>query len=309
MPESAIPKRGLGKGLNALIKTPSTVPVNVTANHAPPPDPETGEMVLRVSLDQIVQSPQQPRKRFNEEHLEELAQSISEVGLIQPLVVRRVGGKYELIAGERRWRACSRLNLETVPIVTREASDQQVLEIALIENLQREDLDPVEEAEAYRRLSVEYGLTHEDIAKHVSKTRSVVSNAIRLLDLDRDVQQLVSQKHISPGHAKVLLGVKSRPEQKMLADIVIRKKLNVRDTEELVHKHVHGTSKSKPAPKDDELPEQDDAYVKFIEDRLRGHYSTNVIVHHKEKKGKIEIEYYGNDDLNRVIELMGVHLD
>ncbi|MDF1752908.1 MAG: ParB/RepB/Spo0J family partition protein [Verrucomicrobiales bacterium] len=313
MPE--LPKRGLGKGLNALIRTPSSVSITPPSHPAPSSptpavDPVTGEQILRVSLDQIVPSPFQPRKRFNDEHLEELAESIREHGLIQPLVVRPVNGKYELIAGERRWRACTKLQLENVPIVTRSATDKEVLEMALIENLQREDLDPIEEAEAYSRLAVEFGLKQEEIAKQVSKSRSDVSNTMRLLDLDRDVQLLVSQKHISRGHAKALLGVKNRPEQKMLADIVIRKKLTVRDTETLVQEYVHGKSTTKPkSDSDTGIPDKEDSYLKFVEDKLRGRYSTNVIINHKEKKGKIEIEYYGNEDLSRVLELMGVSLD
>ncbi|MDF1816691.1 MAG: ParB/RepB/Spo0J family partition protein [Verrucomicrobiales bacterium] len=310
MPE--LPKRGLGKGLNALIKTPSAVSLNAPVQTpSSPVDPVTGEQVMRVSLDQITPSPFQPRKRFNDEHLDELAESIREHGLIQPLVVRPVNGKFELIAGERRWRACTRLQLEKVPIVTRDASDKEVLEMALIENLQREDLDPIEEAEAYNRLAIEFGLKQEEIAKQVSKSRSDVSNTMRLLGLDRDVQLYVSQKHISRGHAKALLGVPNRPEQKMLADIIVKKKLTVRETEALVQEHVHGKSSTKPKGGSDDLgmPDKEDSYLKFVEDKLRGRYSTNVVINHKDKKGKIEIEYYGNEDLSRVLELMGVSLD
>lgn len=310
----SLPKRGLGKGLNALIKTPSsrsnTVAPPVSDPSAPPAPPVEGKQIMEVALDQIVPSPFQPRKRFNDEHLEELASSIKEHGLIQPLVVRPVDGKFELIAGERRWRACTKLQLEKVPIVTKEADDGDVLEMALIENLQREDLDPIEEAEAYSRLAIEFGLTQDEIAKRVSKGRATVANAMRLLDLDRDVQLLVSQKHITSGHAKALLGVKNRPEQKMLADIVVRKKLNVRDTETLVQEHTQGKSSStKKSGGSDAAPKEEDAYLKFVEDKLRGRYSTNVILKHGDKKGKIEIEYYGNDDLSRVLELMGVNLD
>lgn len=310
-----LPKRGLGKGLNALIRTPSAVSLNAPAQNgaapAAPVEPISGEQVLRISIDQIVPSPLQPRKRFNEEHLGELAESIRSKGLIQPLIVRSVNGKFELIAGERRWRACKRLNLTEVPVVTKEASDQDVLEMAIIENLQREDLDPIEEADAYHKLSVEYGLKQEEIAQQVGKSRSDVSNTMRLLDLDRDVQQYVSQKHISRGHAKALLGVKNRPEQRMLADIVVKKKLTVRETEALVQEHLHGSSTTKPKGNDDDLgiPSKDDTYLKFVEDKLRGRYSTNVVINHKDKKGKIEIEYYGNEDLSRVLELMGVNLD
>ena len=317
----SLPKRGLGKGLNALIKTPSsrsnvtnTPPPQESAEPgaAPVPAPAPvieGKQIMEVALDQIVPSPFQPRKRFNEENLEELANSIKEHGLIQPLVVRPVNGKFELIAGERRWRACTRLKLDKVPIVTKEADDGDVLEMALIENLQREDLDPIEEAEAYSRLAVEFGLTQDEISKRVSKGRATVANSMRLLDLDRDVQLLVSQKHISQGHAKALLAIKNRPEQKMLADIIVRKKLNVRDTEAMVQEHTQGKSSKKKTGGDSKVPNEEDNYLKFVEDKLRGRYSTNVILKHSEKKGKIEIEYYGNDDLSRVLELMGINLD
>lgn len=310
-----IPKRGLGKGLNALIKAPSTN-TNISNHHqtSTPPlinaDALEGEKVLKVPLTQIIPSPFQPRKRFNEEQLDELAGSIREMGLIQPLIVRPVNGKFELIAGERRWRACTKLQLTEVPVVTRQAEDNDILAMALIENIQREDLDPIEEAEAFSRLAIDLGLTQEEIARRVSKSRAAVANKMRLLDLDRDVQALVSQKHLSTGHAKALLGVKNRPEQKMLADIVVRKCLNVRDTETLVQDHLEGKSSTKKKGSGDTgLPEQEDSYIKFVEDRLRGRYSTNVVVNHREKKGKIEIEYYGNDDLSRVLELMGVTLD
>lgn len=307
-----LPKRGLGKGLNALIKTPITTPSNVTnqaGGTSIPLQRLEGEQVLKVSLDQIVPSPFQPRKRFNEEQLGELMESIRDHGLIQPLVVRQVGNRFELIAGERRWRACSRLELSEVPVVTREASDKDVLEMALIENLQREDLDPIEEAEAYSRLAVEFGLKQDEIARQVGKKRTTVANVMRLLDLDRDVQQLVSQKHISQGHAKALLSVKSRPEQRMLADVVVRKGMSVRDTEVMVQEHVNGRSSSKSSPRDDGPPSEEDVYLKFVEDKLRSRYSTNVVLNHRDKKGKIEIEYYGNEDLSRVLELMGVNLD
>lgn len=310
----SLPKRGLGKGLNALIKTPTNksnvAPPPQAAGTAVPPAPKIeGKQILEVTLDQIVPSPFQPRKRFNEENLNELAQSIKEHGLIQPLVVRPVNGKFELIAGERRWRACTLLQLEKVPIVTKDAEDGDVLEMALIENLQREDLDPIEEAEAYNRLAVEFGLTQDEIGKRVSKGRATVANSMRLLDLDRDVQLLVSQKHISAGHAKALLAIKNRPEQKMLADIIVRKKMNVRDTEAMVQEHTHGKSSTKKSTDGGKPPEKEDKYLKFVEDKLREQFATNVVLKHGDKKGKIEIEYYGNENLSRVLEVMGVNLD
>ena len=311
MPENKSPKKGLGRGLNALIKVPGSVApaaVPVRGVGGAESDPGTGERVLRVSLDQVVPSPLQPRKRFHEENLGELVDSIREHGVIQPLIVRPVGGKYELIAGERRWRACTQLKLPKVPVILREASDQDVLEMALIENLQREDLDPLEEAEAYARLAREFGLRQEEIAQRVGKNRTTVSNAMRLLDLDPEVQTLVSRRMLSSGHAKAILGIKTKAEQRMLADLVVRKKLNVRETEKLVSDTINGKTTAKKTVKS-KLAPQVETYLRRIQDQLRSRYATNVAIQHGEKRGKIEIEYYGNEDLGRVIELMGIKPD
>lgn len=306
MSDTKNPRKGLGKGLQALIKNPGTVPV--TATESQESDPSTGERVLRVELDRVVPSPLQPRKRFNEENLDELVESIREHGVIQPLIVREVDGKYELIAGERRWRASTKLGLEQVPVILRDASDRDVLEMALIENLQREDLDPLEEAEAYSRLARDFGLKQEEIAQRVGKNRATVSNAIRLLDLDEQVQILVSRRILSSGHAKAILGVKTKAEQRMLADLVVKKKLNVRDTEKLVSDQINGKTTSKQ-PKKSKISPQAEAYLRQIQDELRSRFATNIAVHHGDKRGKIEIEYYGNEDLGRILELMGIYLD
>lgn len=306
MSDSNVPKKGLGRGLHALIKAPGAVPLRASAPNES--EPSTGERVLRVPLDKVVPSPLQPRKRFNDEHLDELVESIREHGVIQPLIVRPVEGKYELIAGERRWRASTRLKLAEVPVIAREASDRDVLEMALIENLQREDLDPLEEAEAYARLAKEFGLKQEEIAQRVGKNRATVSNAIRLLDLDPEVQTLVSRKLLSSGHAKAILGLKTKAEQRMLADLVVKRKLNVRDTEKLVSETINGKTVAKKAAKT-KLPPQVETYLRQIQDQLRSRFATNVAIQHGDKRGKIEIEYYGNEDLGRVLELMGVRLD
>tara|TARA_B100001093_G_scaffold310076_1_gene295861 strand:+ start:3551 stop:4471 length:921 start_codon:yes stop_codon:yes gene_type:complete len=306
MPSNNSPKKGLGKGLNALIKTPASVPVS--SGGGKEADPETGERVRRVSLDKVVASPFQPRKRFRDDNLDELVESIKEHGVIQPLIVRQVEGKFELIAGERRWRASTKLGLDEVPIILRKASDRDVLEMALIENLQREDLDALEEAEAYFRLAKDFGLKQDEIASRVGKNRATVSNAIRLLELDKDVQVLVSRRLLSSGHAKAILGIKSKAEQKMLADLVVKKKLNVRETEKLVSEQISGkrTTKGTAKPK---LSPQAEAYIRQIQDRLRSRFATNIAIHHTDKRGKIEIEYYGNEDLGRILELLGVSID
>lgn len=297
-------KKALGRGLDALIKAPASVPVDQKAPDNAV-DPATGEMVSRVPIEQVGPSPFQPRKKFNEEHLLELVESIREHGVIQPLIVRNVDGNLELIAGERRWRACQKLELKEVPVIIREASDKDVVEMALIENLQREDLNPIEEAEAYARLSREFGLKQEEIAKRVGKNRATVSNAIRLLDLERGVRDLVAQTLLSPGHAKAILGIKGKSEQKLVADMVLKKQLNVRATEKLVSEHLNGRTTKKKTPSA-KLPKHVESYVRDLEDRLRSRYATNIHINHGEKKGKIEIEYFGNDDLGRILELLGI---
>ena len=300
-------KKALGRGLDALIRTPSPTPVTGGKGKASF-DPATGEAVQRVPIDQVIPSPFQPRKKFNEEHLKELVESIREHGIIQPLIVRDVDGKLELIAGERRWRACQRLELTEVPVIVRTASDKDVVEMALIENLQREDLNPIEEAEAYARLSREFGLKQEEIAQRVGKNRATVSNTIRLLDLEISVRDLVSQNMISTGHAKAILGIKGKAEKKMVADMVVRKQLNVRATEKLVTEHINGRTSSKKTTTS-KLPKQVENYVRDIEDRLRSRFATNIHVNHGDKKGKIEIEYFGNDDLGRILELLGIPVE
>lgn len=262
--------------------------------------PAPGDVVNRVPLDQIVPSPLQPRKHFVPEQLTELMESIREHGIIQPLIVRRVDGKLELIAGERRFRASRELGLKEVPVIVREASDKDVLEMALIENLQREDLNPIEEARAYERLSREFSMKQEDIAKRVGKNRATVANAIRLLDLAMSVQDMVSSGKITTGHAKVLLTLKSADTQVRAADEVLKKGLTVRATEKLTQGILNPPA-PKPVIDDTELTRA----IETVEQRLMQHLSTNVTVKHGEKKGHIEIDYYGIEDLNRLLELMG----
>ena len=291
-----MPKQALGKGLGALIgKSSSTL--------APSPDPAAGEQVLNVALETVHPSPLQPRKHIHEGQLEELTESIREHGVIQPLIVRKVGKKLELIAGERRWRACQALELGEVPVIVRKASDCEVLEMALIENLQREDLNPIEEAEAYVRLAKEFGLRQEDIAQRVGKNRATVANSMRLLDLCSAVREHLAQGRISIGHAKVLLGIKAAREQSAIADMVIRKALTVRATERLVAGQTGGKSGSKSKAGNSAATS---AEVTALQNRLRDHLATQVSIRHGSKRGKIEIEYYGNDDLERVLEAMGV---
>jgi ParB family chromosome partitioning protein len=254
----------------------------------------------------------QPRKHFREEQLTELMDSIREHGIIQPLTVRRVNGNLELIAGERRFRASEKLGLKEVPVIEREASDREVLEMALIENLQREDLNPIEEAEAYSRLAKEFNLRQEDIAQRVGKNRATVANAMRLLDLAPGVKSMLSQGRLTTGHAKAILGLRDPALQALIADKVVRQGLTVRATEKLIHAEQQAAlpGKSTKAANGSTIPgntpRDSAAAIQRIQSNLRHKLATSVNVHHGEKKGKIEIEYYGNDDLGRLLELLGV---
>lgn len=305
----AMAKQALGKGLGALIKAPiKTAPA--ATDEAPAAGGGyalgKGERVNHVPLGRIVASPFQPRKHFNDERLDELAESIRERGVIQPLIVREANGQLELIAGERRWRACQKIEVEEVPVIIRDATDVEAMEMALIENLQREGLDPIEEAEAYARLFREFGLKQEEIARRVGKNRATVANAIRLLDLDPAVQALVSQKLLSTGHAKAILGVKNGEEQKLLADIVMKRQLTVRKAEKLVSDYQASggkTTRNLSAPSGAKALTP---YMQQLQERLQAHLGTRVHLAHGEKKGKIEIEYFGNDDLDRVLGVIGL---
>ena len=321
-------KQALGKGLGALIgrvaprtNNPPTqsdeaeVSVPASPKAESPPAAEAGadksgqETVLRAALDQIVPSPLQPRKTIRQEQLEELMDSIREHGVMQPLIVRRMGGKLELIAGERRWRASTAVGLPSVPVIIREASDKDVLELALIENLQREDLNPIEEAQAYVRLAREFEMKQEEIAKRVGKNRATVANAMRLLDLAGPLQEQLAQGRLSTGHAKVLLGVKDQNEQILLADMVMKGGLTVRATEKLVSSHLNpDKDKGKTSGKSAGSSASDplSTALRDVQNRLREHFSTQVNIAHGPKKGKIEIEYYGSDDLERLLEILGV---
>ncbi len=292
-------KQALGKGLGALISAPPSV-----AGVARPPalaQPAPGDVVQRVSLDRIVPSPLQPRKEFLAEQLGELVGSIREHGIIQPLIVRQAGGKLELIAGERRFRASRELGLAEVPVIVRQATDKEVLEMALIENIQRENLNSIEEARAYERLATDFKMRQEDIAQRVGKNRATVANCMRLLDLPVSVQDLVASSKISTGHAKVLLTLKKDKEQERAADEIIKKGLTVRATEKLVSAILNP-----PAPKPEVIESEFTRAIQTVEQRLMGHLNTNVSINHSEKKGRIEIDYYGTEDLNRLLALIGI---
>ncbi len=291
-------KSALGKGLGALIgaRPPAARPADSAAAN------EGGERVRQVELSAIVPSPLQPRKEFQAEALQELVDSIREHGIIQPLTVRLVDGKHELIAGERRWRAAQQIGLREAPVIVREASDLEVLELSLIENLQRADLNPIEEAQAYARLANEFNMRQEDIARKVGRSRAAVANSMRLLDLEPQVQGYVTQGLLSVGHAKVLLGLKAHDEQLAIAETILRRSSPVRDAERMVARQLGGTRRRKRSGKE----EVSSAMVSDLQERLQTHLGTRVTLHHSEKRGRIEIEYYGNDDLERVLNAIGL---
>lgn len=285
----------LGKGLGALISArPATVPQNAESS---------GERVHQIGLDSIRPSPFQPRKEFEADALQELVDSIKQHGIIQPLIVRQANGVHELIAGERRWRAAQEVGLTTVPVIIRSADDLEVLELSLIENLQRADLNAIEEAQGYARLAEEFKMRQEDIATKVGRSRAAVANALRLLDLHPQIQAWVSQDLLSVGHAKVLLGLKDAEEQLAVAETVLRRKANVRQTERLVSRQTGGgRTRKKRTAAVDVTP----AAIEDLQNRLQQLLGTRVTFHHGEKKGRIEIEYYGSDDLQRVLGAMGL---
>jgi ParB family chromosome partitioning protein len=291
-------RSGLGKGLGALIGTPA-IP-------APKDGADPGERVHQIHLASIAPSALQPRKDFRPEALQELVDSIRQHGIIQPLIVRQSGARFELIAGERRFRAAQEIGLITVPAIIRTANDVEVLELSLIENLQRADLNPIEEAQAYARLANEFSLRQEDIALKVGRSRAAVTNALRLLDLHPQVQIWLAQNLISVGHAKVLLALKVPDEQLLAAETVLRRNATVRSTERMVARLLgigRGRRKGRRAVSESDATA---TAVEDLQNRLQQHLATHVTIHHGDKRGRIEIEYYGTDDLQRVVNALGL---
>lgn len=291
-------KSALGKGLSALISSrPPALRVEA----------EPGENVQHVPLANVVPSPLQPRKDFARDSLNELVESIRQHGIIQPLVVRPVGGRHELIAGERRWRAAQEAGLTEVPIIVRSATDLEVVEISLIENLQRADLNPIEEAQAYARLANEFRLKQEDIAQKVGRSRAAVANSMRLLDLHEQVQAWLIQGLLSVGHAKVLLALKAPEEQLLVAETILRRSATVRSAERLVARQL---GMVRPRRKrQGSAVEVTPGMISDLQTRLQEHLGTRVTLYHGEKRGRIEIVYYGNDDLQRVLTALGLSMD
>ncbi|MDI6873510.1 ParB/RepB/Spo0J family partition protein [Candidatus Solincola sp.] len=281
-------KRGLGKGLGALISSS-------TAAEQP-----RYEMI---PVDSISPSPLQPRKKFKEESLEELAASLKEHGVVQPVIVRPSGAGYELLVGERRWRAAQLAGLKSIPAVVREAEPSECLQVALVENLHRDDLNGIEEASAYRQLMEEFGLTQEEISQKVGKSRSAVANALRLLQLPVEIQASVVAEEITVGHARALLALQGDPYQEILLKRIIEEGLSVRETEELVRRRLSGAGAEKERTR--EKPKQLQHYAELISASLQA----RVKVVQGKRKGKIVIEFKGEKDLKRLLKEIGVQVE
>ena len=303
-------KSGLGRGLDALFpektvqskpKTVKTVKeekkVAVDTKKSSQQETSNGERMMKISM--IEPNREQPRKKFDEDALQELSESIKQYGILQPLLVSDKKDYYEIVAGERRWRAAKMAGLKEVPVVVKEFSTQEIVEISLIENIQREDLNPVEEAMAYKRLIDEFHLKQDEIAERVSKSRTAVTNSMRLLKLDSRVQQMMVDEMIFAGHARAILAISDPEQQYNAAMKVFDEKLSVRETEKLV-KSILTPTKKKPVVSNP----TEDAIYESLEEKMKGITGTRVFIHRKKNnKGKIEIEYYSRDDLDRIIDL------
>ena len=286
----AAKKTGLGKGLDSMIP-PKANKVKETGKYEVS---DMGETILKIN--QVEPNKKQPRKYFNEEALMELSESIRQHGIVQPLVVTKRNDYYEIIAGERRWRAAKLAGLKEVPVVIKDYSPQEIMEVALIENIQREDLNPVEEAKAYQNLIKEYNLKQEELAERVSKSRSAITNSLRLLKLSDEVLDLLMGEAITSGHARALLSLEDHNQQFAIAEKIVRDNLSVRDVEKMV-KAINNPTKKAPKK---EL--QNDFVYKDIEEQLKQKIGTKVKINRKsENKGKIEIEYYSQDELEKIV--------
>lgn len=289
--------RGLGKGLDALIPVSSDVKNNKKANSSS--EKEKGQETL-VKITMVEPNREQPRKTFDEEALNELAESIKQFGLLQPILVQDRKDYYEIIAGERRWRAAKIAGLKEVPVIIKNLTEQEIVEISLIENIQRENLNPIEEALAYKKLLNEFHLKQEEVAERVSKSRTAVTNSMRLLKLAEEVQEMVVKEEITTGHARALLGIEDPEQQISTARKIVDEKLSVRDIEKLV-KNMNKPAKEKKSSKEKSY----DFIYQDIEEKLKLSLGTKVSIAAKENgSGKIEIEFYSGDDLERILEML-----
>lgn len=288
--EKHMAKKGLGKGLGALISADVSIE-------------EENNQVIELKITEIEPNKNQPRKEFDQEKLAALSSSIKEYGVLQPVVVKKIDGAfYQLIAGERRWRAARMAKLKTIPAVIREFDDKQSMEIALIENLQRENLNPIEEAMGYQELIDLFHLTQEELAAKMGKSRSAIANALRLLNLPDGIKKMVMDNQLSMGHARALLSLEAEQEQLHIAEQIIKDELSVRQTEKLIQKmqKLEPVVDMNPEPLQDEIMR----YIEQAEKEASNRLGTRVKILHKKGKGKIEIEYYSNDDLERLLNII-----
>ena len=304
-------KSGLGRGLDALFpeKTVQSKPkivktvkeekkVEVDTKKSSQQETSNGERMMKISM--IEPNREQPRKKFDEDALQELSESIKQYGILQPLLVSDKKDYYEIVAGERRWRAAKMAGLKAVPVVVKEFSTQEIVEISLIENIQREDLNPVEEAMAYKRLIDEFHLKQDEIAERVGKSRTAVTNAMRLLKLSEKVQQMLIDEMITAGHARAILSIADKEKQESIAMKVFDEKLSVRETEALVKRMLEPPKTAKKS----KFSSAEDAIYESLEEKMKSIMGTRVQIHRKKNdKGKIEIEYYSKDELERIIDL------
>jgi ParB family chromosome partitioning protein len=288
--------RGLGKGLDSLIPAAISKEESGQANNN---NKSGAETIVKITM--VEPNREQPRKNFDEDALQELADSIKQFGLLQPILVQDRKTYYEIIAGERRWRAAKLAGLKEVPVIIRDYTDQEIMEISLIENIQREDLNPIEEAQAYKRLLTEFNLKQDEVAERVSKSRTAVTNSMRLLKLCDEVQQMIIDDMISTGHARALISIEDPEQQYTIAQKVFDEKLSVRDVEKLVK------NLNKPEKEKKEVPEDKSLEIIYrdVEEKLRQSLGTKVSISSKGNgSGKVEIEFYNHDDLDKIIELL-----
>ncbi|WP_226677722.1 ParB/RepB/Spo0J family partition protein [Rossellomorea aquimaris] len=276
--------KGLGKGINALFTNMQTT--------------QNEESVQEVSLKEIRPNPYQPRKIFEPQAIEELKESILEHGILQPIIVRKSIKGYEIVVGERRYRAATAAKLETVPVVVRELNEQQMMELAVLENLQREDLTPIEEGAAYQMLMDKLKLTQEELAKRLGKSRPHIANHIRLLSLPTPVQELLSEGKLSMGHGRALLGLKNKKNLSPVVNRILKESLNVRQLEKIIQEL------NENVPRETKKSERKDVFIQEQESLLRERFGTTVTIKQSKKKGKIELEFFSKEDLDRILELL-----
>ena len=290
-------RKGLGRGLDLLIPKDEGMPKKSTEKNKENKEPKENQ-VLTLSIHDVEPNRNQPRKQFDEDAIEELADSIKQYGVIQPLIVQKKDKYYEIIAGERRWRACKKAGLKEVPVIIKNYDEKETLKISLIENLQREDLNPIEEAQAYQRLIKDYRLKQDEVAEKVSKSRAAITNSLRLLKLDSRVQEMVMEGKLSNGHARTIIGIEDGDKQYMIAQKIFDEKLSVREVEKLMR------DLDKPEKPVKQAPENDFIY-RDLEDKFSKILGSQVAIKNKNNnKGKIEIEYYSQAELERIYEML-----